>query len=74
MKEGSWRKLHNKELHNVLIYSSANITTVWRMSLAEHTVCNSHKKCIHLLPENLVLIDNLGDLGIDLRTDLQEIC
>lgn len=69
MKEESWRKLHNKELQNVLIYSSANIITVWRMRSAEHKVCKRYKKCIELLLENLVLIDHLGDLG----TDLQEI-
>jgi len=74
MKERRWRKLHNKELHNVLIYSSATIFTVWRMRQAEHTVCKRDKKCIQLLLENLVLKGHLGDLGIDLRTDLQEIC
>jgi hypothetical protein len=39
-ENGSWRKLHNDELHN--LYSSPNIVTVtksWRMRWVGHVAC-----------------------------------
>jgi hypothetical protein len=39
-EDGSWRKVHNDELHN--LYSSQNIVMViksWRMRWAGHVAC-----------------------------------
>jgi hypothetical protein len=48
--EGSWKRLHNKELHH--FYSSPNIIRVVklrRMQWARQVACMRNKKCIQIL-------------------------
>jgi len=66
---GSWRRLHNEELHN--LYTSSIITVIKsrRMKWADYVACmgemrNAYK---HLVREHL------EDLGIDRRIILEWI-
>jgi hypothetical protein len=46
-EDGSWRKLHNDELHN--LYSSSNIVRAIksrRMRWAEHVACMGEGRCV----------------------------
>jgi hypothetical protein len=46
-EDGSWRKLHNDELHS--LYSSSNIVGVIksrRMRLAGHVACMKKERCV----------------------------
>jgi hypothetical protein len=47
-EDGSWRKLHNDELHS--LYSSLNIVRVIksrRMRWAGHVVCMGEGRCVY---------------------------
>jgi hypothetical protein len=47
---GSWRKLHNEELHN--LYSSAyiiRIMKVWRMTWAEHVALMREERNAYMM-------------------------
>jgi hypothetical protein len=65
---GSWRKLHNKELHN--LYVLPNIIRVMKPSTrcAEHVTRKGDEKWVqHFDLKKLKQRDHLGDLGVDDR-------
>jgi hypothetical protein len=70
---GSWRKLHNEELHN--FYASPNIITViksWRMRWAGHVRRKREmKNAYKVWSENQKEGDHLEDLGVNERIILR---
>jgi hypothetical protein len=71
---GGWRRLHNKDLHN--LYASPNIRVIIsrRLHWMGHVVCMGELRNPHrILAENVNGRDNMEDLHVDGRILLEWI-